>query len=373
VLEGILSVYCDFVDIIGNTVTDTQGVSPQDGIEPANTTNFQIIANTIQNCGQQGIDIFDLCVDGVVSHNIINDCELDCITFGGDSLGNQRVVITSNICQGSVNGNGIGTLINSIPSEQVIIVGNTIQNVNDGIFVNQNSFGVVVANNTIDTAASTGIDIRSIDTIVANNVIRDFGTGLGSGRYGILLQFASGCEIIGNTVRDTQATKTSQHGIYMLNGSVGNAILSNTVSDCGEHGIYIQSDTNRVEANSIIDIGHNVANRSGIFIQASNCTVKDNYCANPGAVANYSFGIQNSSGDNNIIQSNTITNGLVLEGIRIASGTGAVVNGNQMAAFNLNDQGINTLITNNNMAAIVGTSGGGRQAQINFISGVWTP
>ncbi len=182
-----------------------------------------------------------------------------------------------------------------------LITGNTLQNCPIGIY--DNGF----SNNTI-----------------SNNIVRcDSTYSPNSGSYGIFLG-NSGYEgpssknnsITGNTITGIYAYRTSNAGGIGINlwGSSYNSISNNTIYNCGNIGIYFDSNSNNnvINSNTISDTKYG-GKGMGIDVAGSINFISQNqvFDDRSGISRTQQFGLLIESGaTNNILQSNNVYNNM---------------------------------------------------------------
>ena len=232
--EGILGIRTDYLRIIDNNLDD---IDVQDAIEPSSCEHFLIQGNSVENCTQSAIDIFDASYDGVVSGNIINNC-VDGITWGGTSNAPRKVVVSNNKISNITVGNGISSIQGGAGvCDSISVVGNVLDNIADAsIEVWPENKNILISGNIVKNGAKTGIDVRSTDTIIDSNQIYDFGRT--TTPYGILLQTASGCSITNNVIRDRQGESSGFGTTADVNGTTDTITITDHNYSDGEPVTY---------------------------------------------------------------------------------------------------------------------------------------
>lgn len=187
----------------------------------------------------------------------------------------------------------------------------------------------------------------TVDRTCAGGIIRNCvitgTTGAITAGSGIQLLAASDCIVEDNTIYDT-----SGHGIALSKGAPGagvpnrkptvNIVRRNTITKAGAHGININSgDDNIIEYNTILNSAFVTANNDGIRISTSDTItadrnlIRNNTCSDNQGTKTQRYGVNIGPAAANQANNNEITNN--------------VLTGNLLSAYN--DIGTGTVITGN--------------------------
>jgi hypothetical protein len=180
--EGVIDIYCNNVVINKLTTTLDSGISNYNVLVHQGVRNVRIEKSVmnIEPVNNNSCAIFYQypngkveVIDNVIYNNVINSPVHGITIYGADSI-NTRVNIDGNTIYNS------GDASNSINVNNVyspIVNGNTVWNAFHGIRITECHDSIVVSNNQIYEANSTGIDLgyctSTLDTArVFNNIVR---------------------------------------------------------------------------------------------------------------------------------------------------------------------------------------------------------
>lgn len=239
---------CDDVVVTGNYIYDTA----RNGISIISGNRISVTDNIIKdNQDVVGIDIEpnnDLPLkDVTVAGNIIYNA-YDC----GISLNFTNVSTATNIKNILISNNVINTTVFSVGVNasyawNTSFIGNQVFNSNsDGIYINTNSYDLIISGNLVDTAGRYGINLQSDRTIVSNNAFKNC---VNTAMY---VDSAAGAIITGNDVLSDAAYAVNLTGANLADYVfTGNRITSSAVNS--NTGVSVTNGTNGIVANNIIN------------------------------------------------------------------------------------------------------------------------
>lgn len=347
---------------LGNN-TSLVGFTINGRVRGENVSNVNIINNQIQKA--EGIDLFNATgevnilgntLNGAGSNSIIinNDSGTADIAIAGNSLENSTAGIqisasgsaevNAGILGNAVNNAlqvGIGVEFNDASKGSVLILGNTVSNVqldelSDGIYVGAYNTAALssvdILFNTATNTSGRGISVGSYPDSNHNSINTDvsiIGNSVDqAGVEGIVVEGISGTtNIIGNEV-----TKGADVGVSVSNTNGNVSIVNNLISDNQGSAINIAKESG--DAN-IIAIADNLLknNLNGVELDLTgNATAKKvlisgNEITGKGFAVNVNVA-NNSLLDDLKIQENTITGSLedISQGIQVGTFNSAQVN-----------------------------------------------
>lgn len=273
---------------------------------PGPMYNLNVVSNTVRDCGGRGIgcisnkapiaiSAISAIGDGTIivtaaGHNLTADStwlvELKNIVDAGLlELNNEFIATTIDADNFSINLIATGTYSSGATVDfdihNVVIAGNTVDNVSDNgvqvsrsreIAINNNSisradkFGVSfvvgarlveINGNIISNSGIMGINAVSGNDklIIVNNVITN-SARKSDNQYGIFLNGVSNTDIFNNVIEDTRPTKLS-YGIRSLNGGSNRIVDNNAIDTKTNGGLHIMSTPGDVVRGNV---GHKTEN-----------------------------------------------------------------------------------------------------------------
>lgn len=239
--EGIYWNYADDVIIRDNAIDNT---TAQDGVEPVQSSDWEITNNIIRNTAQSAIDVFNGAVDGIISENIIRGAGSVAINIEGSPANTDIEIHDNQITGGSSNGIGVAA---TAAHEDINIHDNRIEDAGgDGVNVISNTLRVDVKSNTMVSCGDRGIYHQGDDCVIALN--RCLNNGQSGSDRGIR---AGGDhqDIKNNVCYDTQATATQQYGIQA--GGSSQFVHGNHCWDNGTSDLLDQTDADSVVSDNM--------------------------------------------------------------------------------------------------------------------------
>ncbi|MBE9585349.1 right-handed parallel beta-helix repeat-containing protein [Mucilaginibacter sp. JRF] len=252
------------------------------GIILQNVSNISIQNIVIKQTQRFGISAKN--VKGIKISNVgIYQIAQDALSFQGNG---GDVTITNSVIDGALN-----NAIVIYDHKSITINNNTIKNIglvagrgNSGsgsyiaVRYNMKNGQAVISNNTIQNVGYSGIDFRSSNVTIKNNLIKNFGLTKtdGGGIYTFNGKTNGGYtnqKIISNIVLNGVSVKkgmyksnSSAHGIYMDDCSQNVDIENNTVAECTGSGIFLHGTRN-------VSVGQNTCynNANQLLVSYSNC------------------------------------------------------------------------------------------------------
>lgn len=313
--EGILLHWADNVKFLNNNLVMFSDASAQDGIETSGCNEVIINNNYVEGAQGSAFDIYEQGKHVTLVGNISKGCG------NGISIGYNQAQTTGTHITTS---NSAGLITTGLIASAHI--GELIRNTTDG------SEGIVTANTTTTVTATLlgGTDNDwDIDDAYEINAICDEVT------------------ITGNAIHDCTSANNAGIFIYSPDSLSRTVIMGNTIKNCTgtlQHGILVNAGYNITIANNIIrDITSSNARGIRLIAAVHDCIVSGNSIVNTAS-----------------------------HGIDILGCNDIMVTGNVLKGEALSDTGTNTIITNNNIASLTGTSAGGREDHANYIGGTWT-
>jgi len=226
----------------------------------------------------------------VISNEGTHSVQISDVTVENTQWGIWVVNAQASIYDCQIDGNGLGESIGIYLWYNAIaeVVGNTINNSNDGIRIDGSSNNII-NENEISASGEHGISIinNSDENQIIENVIKK------SSGDGIFLENSNKNTIAGNEISDTSSfngivlfggddniineneIKNSGACGISINGSDNNIVSGNKISGSGKHGIHIKnsSNNNTIEENVI-----KKSDRVGIRVAetSNNNTIKEN-------------------------------------------------------------------------------------------------
>ncbi len=330
--------------IIQNSTVSYAGAGSSDaGIKLTNTSNGQLINNTISNNGRHGIYIYNYSHNNTISRNQVKDNSymgiyLKDYSYNNTISGNEHTLTgiwLNNHCD---NNTISGNKLSSLQGDGIFLTnycdGNTISgndandNVQSGIRIGGNSDKNIISGNNVSNVLTANQDIGIYITGYSDNNIIVGNNANDNLDYGIFLegQYGSSNDNIisgnnasnvltinqnlgiylercdGNTVYENNANDNVQSGIYLYNSQYNN-ITENNISSNIQNGIYLNSHSNgnTISGNDANDNGQN-----GIYLSSLS---NDNIISRNNANNNGQNGIYiDSVSQYNIISGNNANN-----------------------------------------------------------------
>ena len=342
-LEGPAGVW------VGGNVAPNLGCTSQQ-VTGVTLKNLRVNMSNTTTSGD-GIT-FSAVQSSLIDASVVGRAASNGINLGSGSGGN---TVSNSTVQGTIGANGIlingsntnnltGNTINGTLGQSAVLVtgstGATISGTTigataangSGIYLTASSTGATISGTTITGSMQNGILADGSGSAVIQN-----NTALGGtmSQSVILIQNSSSSTVSGNTIT---ATATTGAGIN-VSGSTGLTIGSNTVTVSSAsglaYGILLQlaSNSASITSNTINASGAGKFSQSDILVQAST-----------GAT----------------VRSNTITAPATLNGIYLATGGSAIVDGNQINATLANgilaQDSPNNAITSNTITGTIAQS-----------------
>lgn len=238
------------IKILGNTVTNSTGSA----ISVKGYDHFEISGNILKSSADFGISVFR-CKNGTIDSNVLTDTKTSGMLFYSD-LENITVSNNSiNSCKKigiTTNADGDGTM------KGVVFSGNTISNVQTGIFVSKKASISKITGNTIsNTTVDHGISVNgaAADTISQNTIrkIKKSGVMVTAGGTvssitgntidntgdSAIMVAKKGTAALAKTISSNKISGAKGHGIYLKDCKKTTTISSNTISGCQDGGIYL--------------------------------------------------------------------------------------------------------------------------------------
>jgi len=296
---GVTEYYCSNNTIANNTISD----NVYSGVLIDSASTSKILNNTISNNQHHGAFLCLYSENSMVMRNLIEGNQYAGIAISGKLniitnntiLGNgwsgiclwnsNNIVANNTIKRNTMNGvylwycsnNTIASNImegNGYPevaltsSNENTIMDNILRRSNvGGIYLEEESSGNVIINNTIYTCLFYGVYlIQSPANIIENNTIHN------NRRYGICLtNYSSNTTIEGNTLKENGFWEiklenvsnnviirnhilSGETGITLFTSASNNTIIYNTIEHCRGYGIYIyDSQNNTIYLNNFIE------------------------------------------------------------------------------------------------------------------------
>ena len=231
--EGIVFAYADWIWVLNNHVDTITG---QDGIQPGGCNSYWfIVGNTIQNLVESAIDIYAAAEapteHGVVANNIILGSSIY-VAYGIAAGREVRdVLICNNLLDGStiVAGPGPGDLYN------LSIVNNIVSDGpanGTGITVGAFTVGALIESNVVSGHQWRAIHANCDHAVIVGNTVFNNGQDGGAvdaARQGILVENATGVQILANAIYDDQIAPTQSWPIMITNG-IDTQVMCNSFS-----------------------------------------------------------------------------------------------------------------------------------------------
>jgi|GEM_PF-6008688 len=131
-----------------------------------------VSGNVIEECAETGIQLNGICTNVTVSGNVVKSAKHGIRTFGADPI--TRVSITGN----TVDTCRLDGMI-LLTANDCVISGNDVSNaVNHLIIIQAGSRNVIDGNRCSSTTSDAGIDVRTDDTLVMNNIVSNCFRGI---------------------------------------------------------------------------------------------------------------------------------------------------------------------------------------------------
>ena len=207
---------------------------------------FHVFKNVIENVHYTGIAAI-CCTDGDVSHNYINNLPSSA-AVGWNAYG---IILTRN---------PIDSLVTSPRAARITVIGNNVRNIPtwDGINTHGGSELIIANNQTYscyqgisitDCPGTDGTTLYAPQNVkIIGNHVHGSGSGLSSigiflngstdgAGMGDVVEWASGCSIVGNTVYGHGLENTSSHGGIFFTVTSGLICTGNVTRYCSPNGI----------------------------------------------------------------------------------------------------------------------------------------
>jgi len=278
----------EVVEINHNIVTDSAGKSNIAGIKLSHSPGGIIQNNTVTDNNWMGIRI-ESSSSAAIEENVSSNNGNNGVFVGGQS---DNVTIENNTFNNN-GGRGI-RIFGSSENAQIIgntIIGNEAQGIWDGLWSQEP--GAIVSDNHVADNEGRGIDYRSSDVEVTNNIV----TGNGDGA----INTGSNALIQGNTVTDNNA--------YGIEASHGSTVVENSVSGNSFHGIRLRiSNEVTVQDNTIED-----NDGAGIVVSMS-----DDVIIEYNTVSGHETGMVIHDGSENAtVNNNSFESGIILDSFSV--------------------------------------------------------
>lgn len=319
--------------------------------------------------GAQNVTIEDCTFHGYIGYKEKEAIQLDTMNNSAsfvhfepfDDTACDNVVIRNNYFYDLMRGIGSHSATIGVYYTNVLIAGNTFENITSCAMIMQNYKNCLVEDNVM-TNVGYGIDFKYMtpveyygynppvtgyngiydriddfaNTIIRNNTISANVTGYASEPFGIQIY---GRKLMGSSYPDynykVEGVKISDNSIttagaaIIVNDSNGIQVKSNEI-DFNSNGNYTASDLIIVKASSNSAVQNNVCRggvQSAIYVGASKeITVKENTCTDPGASGVY----VSLSASGVKVKSNTVKNALG-NGIKVTKSASAEISENSVS------------------------------------------
>ncbi|MHC4105956.1 MAG: right-handed parallel beta-helix repeat-containing protein [Planctomycetota bacterium] len=367
------------------------------------STHFSpgIALRRVTECSVKGVQVRDTTGPGinierpggriVITENIIDGDPADsgtptgcdgCITIqDAVTPGPSQIIISNNVSRYTLEGIGANAQNAVTNNGELIITGNSINNVSTGDGITMAGFSnFVISNNSVKTVKNSGIAARFYDSgagagtdsqngVIQGNFIGDAGATATAGQdaHGIKLGRSSSTDdsymvvanntiidagnataggdgirvslnthhvaINGNVIKDANAS-----GIYLA-GTSGNeienvTITGNVVDGCGQSGILaLYADYLTIGSNTCYDNGSSNTNPEGIHIEDCDYfSITGNMCSDTATVQDYGLKLVD-----------TVANGVIVGNNFEGNNTGALSGVGKLTdgTFQLNSPSVN--------------------------------
>jgi parallel beta-helix repeat protein len=223
------------------------------GIFVTNCDNGKISENTISSTLGDGIlvmsDGIGQCKDINIKSNYIKDVGdvgVD-IDVNNKATPHENIVVSDNIIENSVS-NNVPTGIRVSYSRDIIVANNIVKNLGTGILADSTPpvpRSITIAGNIVSKIVDTGIEAKYAGAIVEGNNL--YGTTTGSSTIAIAL----GGDLVQVSNNNIEGVA---YGIKWVAGSVKSNIAGNTIRDVNKYGITDDSIKNfNINSINIVD------------------------------------------------------------------------------------------------------------------------
>jgi len=267
--------------LISNLTFD--GDEGSNGIYIGNVTHRLRLYNLTLTNVTLGVGIYSLSIsntDLLRMENItVTGVEYAISVEGSDSVVMENTTI---IGTGSQNPGSYGIYL--YDTQHCLVHNSTVKDVYFGIYVIEGVYANTSHNRVYDCKIGIGQSQHQHGKIYRNNITKcsDYSVSLDNGAYysvegnsitggdqGIYLQYSDSNVIVSNDISGTN------YGINNDDGSNGNSIRNNRITEFQDYGIYAQSQNVMVNANNCSD-----SSGVGIYAWTNQKEVKDNICIN---------------------------------------------------------------------------------------------
>jgi PGF-pre-PGF domain-containing protein len=309
-VQGIISITKSKTNITVKGFTISGARDNMAGVYLENSKQCTIDNNVFMNDGY-GVKVYQGS-GNVVSNNIVNRTKAVAsdTTYNGINIEN---AVTTKVSQNKVSNQAKGIYIKGIASKGSSILENSANNNADyGILV-ENSRGITVDGNNLNSNSLSGIYLSgSSENYVTNNNIVMPG-GVVNGINTNAIELIAGDSSSDSNVISNNIVSNGAHGIF-VNGCQNNTVQNNRASG-NNYGIAMRYSKNNRVINNNADGNTNGNNSEGIYLtlQDSGNTITGNSASN----SNIGIHLSDTCGVNNLVDKNVVNsnqyNGIYVE------------------------------------------------------------